>query len=540
VCADHWPVDYPRPNQRRSRWTSLDGEWEFGAGETKRFDRRIRVPFCPQSELSGVHELDPGDVVWYLRRFAAPPAERLVLHFGAVDYRATVSINGEEVASHEGGHTPFSVDVTHVAGRDDNEVVVRVEDPLADRTIPRGKQHWTTRPEGIFYTATTGIWQTVWLEPLPERCIESLRVTPDLDAGAVDLQVEPSDIDVTVTFGGRVVGRRRGSGSVRLAEVHAWSPETPDLYELHIALGDSDEVATYFGLRTVETRDGMFWLNHRPYVQRLVLDQGYFPGGLMTAPSPGDFVRDIRLAKSLGFNGARKHQKIEDPRYLYWADRLGFLVWAEMPSLREASPAGPSRLAAEWERAVLRDRDHPCVVVWAPINETDGLGPDPAPFLDRIYQMTRRLDHSRPVVSNDGWEQATTDICTLHDYSSASDLARRYRTLESALEPSCRARPPYLPGYGYRGEPVIVSEFGGVALSGSGGWGYAQAAGAATLLETYREMVEALMAPGPVAGFCYTQLYDVEQERNGLLTFQRKPKVDPGQIRQVTLTPKHH
>lgn len=532
-------VDHPRPELRRSHWTCLDGEWEFGAGGAPRFERRIRIPFCPQSALSGLRDPEPGDVVWYRRRFDAPDAGRLVLHFGAVDYRATVAVNGKEIAFHEGGHTPFSVDITAIAGRPGNELVVRVEDPLADRTIPRGKQHWTAQPEGIFYTATTGIWQSVWLEPLPERCIESLRLTPDLDAGTVTVGAEaPADVEIVVEFAGRMVGRRVGNGAVQLTEIHPWSPEHPNLYAVHARLGD-DAVDSYFGLRKIETRDGMFWLNGEPYVQRLVLDQGYFPGGLMTAPSGDDLRRDIELAKSLGFNGARKHQKIEDPRYLYWADRLGFLVWGEMPSLRQWSAAGERRLAAEWAEAVARDRDHPCVVAWVPVNESDGMRPDPAAFLDGLREQTRRLDPSRPIVSNDGWEHATTDLCTLHDYAGPGELAVRYRSLESALEPSARARPPYLPGQSYRGEPVIVSEFGGVSLAGDGGWGYAQARDAEELLETYRAMVEALMGRGPVDGFCYTQLYDVEQERNGLLTFDRTPKIDPARVRVVTQTPKH-
>lgn len=258
----------------------------------------------------------------------------------------------------------------------------------------------------------------------------------------------------------------------------------------------------------------------------------------MTAPSANDFKRDIMLAKAMGFNGARKHQKVEDPRYLYWADTLGFLVWSEMPSVRESSADAERRLMAEWEQAVIRDRDHPCIVVWTPVNESDGMSASPAAFLEDVYRLTRRLDPSRLVVSNDGWDHATTDLCTLHDYSGPGELAARYRNIEATLDASGRPRPPYLPGYAYRGEPVIVSEFGGIGLAGGGGWGYSQARDSSQLLETYRQMVEALMEPGPVEGFCYTQLCDVEQEQNGLLTFDRRPKIDPALIRPVTQTAK--
>ncbi len=531
--------EYPRPDFRRSRWVDLDGEWEFGAGETERFDRKILVPFCPQSARSGIGDPSPGDVVWYRRRFDAPEGERLLVHFGAVDYRATVWVNGEEVARHEGGHTPFSADISRVAGRRGNVVVVRAEDPLADKTIPRGKQHWTATPEGIFYTATTGIWQTVWLEPLPARSIEGLRLTPDLDRGTLDVEVDAEgEIEVLATFAGRPVGRRTGSGTMALDAIHAWSPEAPHLYDLQVTLTqhghEVDRVESYFGLRKVETRDGRFWLNGAPYVQRLVLDQGYFPGGLMTAPSSADLRRDIELAKSMGFNGARKHQKVEDPRWCYWADRLGFLAWGEMPSFRQHSADAERRFIAEWTAAVRRDRDHPCIVVWSPVNESDGLSADPAAFLEEVYRTTRELDPTRPVVTNDGWEHTTTDLCTLHDYATADVLRSRYRSVETALDPAFRPRPPYLPGYAYRGEPIVLSEFGGVALAEAGGTFYSEAAGSAGLLEVYQEMIEALMDSGPVQGFCYTQLTDVEQERNGLLTFERNPKIDPALVRPIT------
>ncbi len=524
---------------------NLNGEWEFGVGPTERFDRSVVVPFCPQSELSGIHSTSIGDVVWYRRRFDAPKAERLLVHFGAVDYRSTVWVNGEEVARHEGGHTPFSADITRVVRESDNVVVVRVEDPLADKTIPRGKQYWKESPESIFYTPTTGIWQTVWLEPLPARAIEFLRITPDFDAREVAFEIGGEGPKrAIVTFDGVRIGEWKGDGSIGrivLGEFHPWSPEDPSLYGLDAWCG-SDHVATYFGLRKVETKLGRFWLNGRPYVQRLILDQGYFPGGLLTARTDDDLRRDIELAKAMGFNGARKHQKVEDPRWLYWADTLGFLVWGEMTNFHEHSAAAESRMASEWEEVVQRDRDHPSIVAWVPLNESFGFHGVPldaqAQFQNRLYRITQELDGTRPVVSNDGWLHAITDLCTLHDYSAAHVLRERYQSLDSALEPTAREQPPYLPGYAYRGEPVVVSEFGGVALAGSSGFGWSEVAGAGELLNTYRDMVEALMRPGPVEGFCYTQLTDVEQEQNGLLTFHRRPKVELGLIRRVTETAK--
>lgn len=542
--------EYPRPRLRRPDWINLNGEWEFGAGSRPAFDRHIVVPFCAESQLSGIGEI-PGDVVWYRRRFDAPKAERLALHFGAVDYRATVWVNDRELARHEGGHTPFSVDVTEALRARDNMLVVRAEDPLEDKTVPRGKQFWGRRPEGIFYTPTTGIWQTVWLEPLPARHIRALRINPDLAAGAVDFELDADGrAELDASLDGEVVGRWSGvagRGRIGLERVVPWHPGSPRLYELEARLLDPegktvDRVQTYLGLRTVETRDGRFWLNGEPFVQRLVLDQGYFPGGLLTAPDDDSLRRDIELAKSLGFNGARKHQKVEDPRWLYWADRLGFLVWDEMPSFQAHSPQAEERLAAEWADVVRRDRDHPSVVAWVPANESFGLQEIEASvrsrFLVRLYQLTRELDVTRPVVSNDGWEHSLTDLCTLHDYSRPAEVARRYRSLEGALDGTVSGHAPYNPGFEFRGEPLLVTEFGGLQLAGSGGWGYGQVAGGGQLLRAYRGLVEGLMARGPVEGFCYTQLTDVEQERNGLLTFGRVPKVDPGLVRPITETPK--
>jgi hypothetical protein len=543
--------EHPRPNLRRSEWVSLNGEWEFGAGsvEAPRFDTSILVPFCPEALLSGLGRL-PGDVVWYRRRFDAPEAECLLLHFGAVDYRATVWVNEIEVARHEGGHVPFSADITRAVRPGNNVLLVRAEDPLADRTIPRGKQYWKDTPESIFYTPTTGIWQTVWLEPVGSHRVTRLRLSPDLASGDLGFVVEGDGrIELVVTLGGDEAGRwtgAPGSGRVALEHVAPWHPESPVLYDVEVRLFDgdgkvADHVSSYFGIRSVEARDGRFWLNGEAFVQRLVLDQGYFAGGLMTAPDDQALKHDIELAMTLGFNGARKHQKVEDPRWLYWADRLGFLVWSEMPSFHEHSAEAERRLAAEWAEVVRRDRDHPSIVVWVPANESFGLQDVDASvrsaFLVRLYELTHDLDHTRPVVSNDGWEHALTDLCTIHDYSPPADLARRYRSIATALDGIGSGHPPYNPGFGYRGEPVLMTEFGGTTLSGSGGWGYHEVAGD-QFVEVYGGQIKALMDPGPVEGFCYTQLTDVEQEQNGLLTFGRVPKADPDVIRPLTMTPK--
>jgi beta-galactosidase/beta-glucuronidase len=586
--------EYPRPQFRRPEWTNLNGEWAFAfdnedaglargwhrvpaqdlrSGDSP-FDRRITVPFCYQSELSGIGDPSFHDVVWYARTFdPSPGGERLLLHFGAVDYRAAVWVNGTQVTEHEGGHTPFSADVTPALAQGENVVVVRAEDPSRDATIPRGKQYWKERSEGIFYTRTTGIWQTVWLEPVGRRRIDSLRLSPDVDAARVDVEVgvegfEPGlSLRLAVSVKGDpmlddrmelrapliqrslpLLSRGAAPDTPHLSEwpkPALWSPEHPDLYDLRLELLDADgnvldAVESYFGMRKIEARDGKVLLNDRPYYQRLVLDQGYFPGGLLTAPTDEDLRKDIELAKEMGFNGARKHQKIEDPRWLFWADTLGFLIWGEMANAYAYSPDYVRRITGEWQEAVRRDHNHPCIVAWVPMNESWGvpeLATDPAQIdhLLSLYHLTRSLDRSRPVVSNDGWEHARTDLCTIHDYGSPEDLSCRYATPESSVAARPAKRPIYAPGHSSRGEPILISEFGGIAFSSEeGGWGYSTVADAEEFLERYDALISALLESEAVRGFCYTQLTDVEQEVNGLLTYDRKPKADPARIRKVT------
>ena len=585
--------EYPRPQLRRQDWTNLNGEWSFAfddAGEglakdwqsvtpedlrpgNSPFDRKITVPFCYQSKISGIGETAFHDVVWYARTFEYTPEgdERLLLHFGAVDYRATVWVNGAQVVSHEGGHTPFSADVTQALVGGDNVVVVWAEDPSRDVTIPRGKQYWKEKSEGIFYTRTTGIWQTVWLEPVNRRHIDSLRLTPDVDAASVELEVSVRGIEpgmslrATVELGGEQVLEDtvdlRSSLVERSLPLHCgeapdavhladwpcpalWSPERPSQYDLRLELLDRggevlDRLVSYFGMRKIEVKDGKIFLNDRPLYQRLVLDQGYFPEGILTAPTDEDLRRDVELAKEMGFNGARKHQKVEDPRWLYWADTLGLLVWGEMANAYQYSPEYVRRIMAEWQEAVNRDYNHPCIVAWAPMNESWGV---PNLASDRsqtehlltLYHLTRSLDPTRLVVSNDGWEHAITDLCTIHDYRDAEALAKSYATRESAVAAEPANKPIYVSGHVHGGEPILITEFGGVAFSGDErGWGYSTVADADEFLALYGSLVEALMRSRPIQGFCYTQLTDVEQEINGLLTYDRKPKMDLARVREI-------
>jgi hypothetical protein len=358
-----------------------------------------------------------------------------------------------------------------------------------------------------------------------------------------DLDGDGGPAQLVVRLDGEIVGRwsgPAGRGRVKLEPSMPWHPDSPVLYEVEAMLG-LDRVESYFGLRTVEARDGRVLLNGNPFVQRLVLDQGYFPDGLLTAPSDEALRADIELAQALGFNGARKHQKVEDPRWLYWADRLGFLVWSEMPSFQEHSAEAERRLMFEWADVVRLHRTHPSVVAWVPANESFGLEHVDASvrssFLVSLYRLTHELDGTRPAVSNDGWEHSLTDLCTLHDYSPPDRLAQHFRSVEAALESRASGHAPYDPGFGYRGEPLLVTEFGGLRLSGSAGWGYLDVGDSDQFVATYHDLIEGLMRSSAVAGFCYTQLTDVEQEQNGLLAYDRTPKVEPDRIRPITQAP---
>ncbi|MGE5675391.1 MAG: glycoside hydrolase family 2 protein [Mycobacterium leprae] len=572
--------EYPRPQFVRADWLNLNGTWEFAfddenLGERKRWwagnralERTITVPYAFQTPLSGVGDPSLHDVVWYRRLFTVPAewaGRDLLLHFGAVDYRAKVWVNGQLVATHEGGHTPFAADITAVATKGENVVVVRAEDPSLDMTIPRGKQYWKAKSEGIFYTRTTGIWQTVWLEPVAPTRLDRVRLTPDLDTVSLDARFyiegfKPGlKVQMTVRFEGELVAEEsflaaepRFERSVGLPDpeqryTRLWWPWRPKLHDVTLKLIAPDgtvldTVESYFGLRKISVDGGKVLLNNRPFYQKLVLDQGYWPESLLTPPSDEAIQKDIELTKAMGFNGVRKHQKVEDPRYLYWADKLGLVVWGEMANAYHFSDEYVGRVTREWLEIIDRDYNHPCIVAWVPVNESWGTPRLPTNERERQhllanYHLLKSLDGTRPVVSNDGWEHARTDLLTIHDYSPKRQMLLERYDIDPAetakLLPAGRVL--YVPGQEYRGEPMLITEFGGIAFkTGSQeGWGYSGAADADDFARRYAEVVEALFDCSNVVGWCYTQLTDVEQEINGLLTYDRQPKLPVEVIRKI-------
>ena len=568
--------EYPRPQFTRPDWLSLNGWWEFeqdprdegrdqGWHHHRPLAQRILVPYPVESVLGGIGDRMASDVVWYRRAVAVPPGvagRRLRVHFGAVDWAADVWWNGQYLGHHEGGHTPFHLEVPVYAlaldgpESSEHELVLRAVDHR-ERAQPRGKQHWKPDSETIFYTRTTGIWQSVWLEPLPHTFLDAVRCTPTLADGSVrcqiilggsvrrDLAVEVSVWNPEGALYGTLAIPVDGAEldatlTVDDVDVRPWSPETPNLYSVRYRLCENqntvDEVQSYLGFRHLEARDGQLWLNGQPYFLKMVLDQGYFPDGILAAPSADDLRRDVELTKAMGFNGARKHQKLEDPWWLYWCDHVGLMVWGEAANAWAFTPEAVDRFTREWAEAVARDLNHPALVAWVPINESWGvpdLAADPAQraFVDAVYALTKAWDPTRLVVSNDGWEHTGGDLATVHDYEGTPETLRaRYAHLASVLAFRPSGRALYAPGSQHQGEPVLVTEMGGLSLKtatpdDASHWGYTALDSAADLLARYRAQVEALAASPLVQGFCYTQLTDVEQEVNGLLTDRREPKV---------------
>jgi beta-galactosidase/beta-glucuronidase len=499
-----------------------------------------------------------------------------LLHFGAVDYAARVWVNGQFVADHEGGHTPFKVDITAALNPTGSQrVTVWAQDDPHDLAKPRGKQDWQLEPHSIWYPRTSGIWQTVWAERVPETYIDRIRWTPHFERWEIGFEAfvagkQQNDIQVKVKL---TAGQQRlvnDTYEVLNGEIHRrialsdpgiddyrnellWSPEKPTLIHADIQLWQDgvllDEVRSYTAMRTVAVQRDRFMLNGQPYYLRLVLDQGYWPDTLMTPPSDEALRQDIELVKQMGFNGVRKHQKIEDPRFLYWADVLGLLVWEEMPSAYRFTPQAVERMMKEWAEVIERDASHPCVVVWVPFNESWGV-PDltatPAHrnYVQALYHLTKTLDPTRPVIGNDGWESAATDILAIHDYDSKPQrLAKRYGPEVKLSDLFDRQRPGgrvlTLDGYPHQGQPIMLTEFGGIAYTepeeASKTWGYARSSNAIELHKQYADLLYVVNQVEIFSGFCYTQLTDTFQEANGLLYADRTPKFPLEAIATATM-----
>jgi len=564
--------EYPRPDFVRNDWLNLNGWWNFEFDDENRglelewfqnprFSKKILVPFPFQSEKSGIADQSFHDVFWYHREIAIPEqwkdSSRVLLHFGAFDYQGTLWINGNKIGDHRGGYTPFTLDITDAITHGKGDLVIRGKDTQG-KSQPRGKQYWEPDSADIFYSRTSGIWQTVWMEPVPDPYIASLRIVPRLHPALVSVSVKikgrgnADRLVVTILDekGEVAVKETAPSGNkatldIEIPSARTWSPEDPFLYQISLKLHEGenlkDDVQSYTGIREVRRRGRQILLNGSPIRFRGVLDQGFFPGGIYTPESDDVIRRDVELIRQLGFNGARKHQKVEDPRWYYWCDRIGILVWGEMPSSWEFTKEACGALVLEWPEVIRRDWNHPCIIAWVPINESWGLpelveNTEQQAFLEQMACLTREIDPTRLVVDNSGWCHIDTDIIDLHCYTG--DPGEMKALLEELIRTGRADKhfePPVWVGCGKdRGQPIVISEYGGIALEPDvdpvekegGAWGYGRAASSPEdLARRFTSLTRAILDNPDVAGYVYTQLTDVEQEKNGLLSFDRQPKI---------------
>ncbi|MGI4855109.1 MAG: glycoside hydrolase family 2 protein [Janthinobacterium lividum] len=587
--------DYPRPDFRRKHWINLNGPWQFTIDTEASlvhpadpvFDRVITVPFAPETPASGIDDQGLYSAVWYRLQFEAPKlevGERLRLHFGAVDFAATVWINGAKASEHQGGYTPFHVEIQDLLVEGVQEIVVRAEDDPTDLEKPRGKQDWKREAHSIWYPRTTGIWQTVWMEVLPSTFLSKARWTSNLTRWELGAEVQTvgnlphgSKLHLKLCVGEQVlaedeygyVTRASDAGTYAAGELHRtialsdpgiddfrnellWSPWNPTLIDVELNLLDADGtvldcVTSYTALRSIAIEGDRFVLNGRPLPLRFLLDQGYWPDSGLTAPDSEAFQRDIMLVKEMGFNGVRKHQKIEDPRFLYWADQFGLLVWGEMPSAYRYTPRSIERLTREWTAALDRDLNHPCIVSWVPLNESWGVPDLPVNaaqrhYVQALYYLTKTIDPSRPVIGNDGWESVATDIIGIHDYDSRPDaIARRYGVEEIDTRLFQHERPGgrILRLAGQQEEsrqPIMLTEFGGIALrdAADNTWGYSDSRTPEELEHRYAALLTVVRSLPTLGGFCYTQFTDTYQEANGLVQADRSDKISREAIAEAT------
>jgi Beta-galactosidase/beta-glucuronidase len=561
--------EYPRPQLVRKDWINLNGEWQFEIDSGKSGKDRqlykndlsdtITVPFCPESKLSGIGNKDFMNAVWYKRDIDIPESwngKRILVHFGAVDYQAEIWINGTPAGTHRGGYTSFEFDITGLLRSEKNTITVYAEDDTRSGLQPKGKQCSQYYSAGCDYTRTTGIWQTVWLECVSETYISSFKLFPDPDNACVHISadfkgaINKCRLITTATRDGKAVGKNETyvSGkevryAVALSETKLWNPGEPNLYDLSFELEKDnkviDSVTSYFGLRKISWDDNAILINNIPVFQRLVLDQGFYPDGIYTAPTDEDLKKDIEISMGLGFNGARMHEKVFDPRYIYWADKLGYMVWGEHANwgLDITTPIGLERFLPEWVEAVERDFNHPSIVGWCPFNETwdtNGTRQDNE-VLKNIYLVTKSLDNTRPVIDTSGNYHVITDIFDIHDYEQAPEVFKaRYEPMKTGGT----VYNTFPDRQQYNGQPYFVSEYGGIwwvpKTSVINGWGYGnRPQSEEEFIERYKALTTTLLQNPKICAFCYTQLYDVEQEVNGLYTYTRIPKFNPEIIKTI-------
>ena len=566
--------EYPRPQFERADWLNLNGQWtytfDFGRSgfdrffeKSEGFDGTITVPFCPESKLSGVEYKDFISSMWYQRKVEIPASwdgKKILMHFGGVDYYCVLYVNGETVGRHWGGMSSFEMDITrYVKAGETANIVLQVEDDIRDGFQPGGKQSGSYASSGCMYTRVTGIWQTVWIEAVAPCGLKEVYVKPDFDGSAFVFEPKfyglsnGETFNVKVLDGAKVVASASAKAAtpmtvvVPVKKAKNWSPENPFLYDIEYEVKDAagnviDRVSSYAGMRKVHIEGNRLYLNNKPVFLRFVLDQGFYPEGIWTAPSDAELKADIERSMEVGFNGARLHQKVFEERFHYWADKLGYLVWGEASSwgINVNDERAARNFISEWSDIVVRDRNHPSIIAWTPFNETWGRpdNPEDARIHDRlvsdVYRITKNLDY-RPCHDCSGGYHVLSDIWSYHNYNqNPKELAERLALPEDGTVPTLSLEKECA----YGGQPYFLDEYGGIKWVieqfAENSWGYGE--GPKSLEEFYTRLealTDVILGYDYICGYCYTQLTDVEQEQNGIYTYGRDAKFDPARLRTI-------
>lgn len=576
--------DYPRPQFVRKEWQSLNGEWNFifddkNEGEINQYfldfpkSNKICVPFTYETKLSGIEDESIHYIVWYNRKIELTKEQiknkKVILNFEGSDYKTKVWINGKYVGKQIGGYSRFSFDIENYIVEGENDITVKVEDSLS-KNQPRGKQRYKKESWKCWYIQTTGIWKTVWLEWVSKQYLKSVKNTPKIDKLQLEIETNLSEqdsengnyyIETEISFNGQITNKTKELINSNLQDIEInitqegiehiiqkWSTQNPNLYDINYKLYYNDKVIdtvySYFGIRDITIKDRKIFLNDEQLYLKLILDQGYWKESHLTPPNEESIIKDIESVLAFGYNGVRKHQKVEDERFLYWCDVKGVLVWGEMANCYDFNNVSLQNFTDEWIRVVKQNYNHPSIITWIPINESWGvpnvtISTKQQNFVNSLYYLTKSLDDTRPVISNDGWEHTISDIITIHDYKQdykeIDDEFKDMSILDNLKQYNNKHR-LFVDGYKYKGQPIIMSEYGGIAIDSNEGWGYGkQVKDEEEFLDRFKKLTKSIRNIPYISGYCYTQLTDVQQEVNGLMDAERNYKIEPNKIRDINM-----
>lgn len=576
--------DYPRPQFIRKQWQNLNGEWNFifddnDEGEIKEYfkdfpiNRKINVPFTYETKLSGIEDESIHYIVWYNRKINISKEQlqnnKIILNFEGSDYKTKVWINGNYIGENIGAYSRFSFDIENYVIQGENDIIIKVEDSLS-KDQPRGKQRYKKESWKCWYIQTTGIWKTVWLEWVSKKYLKNIKNTPKMDKVQLEIETNLLEtdfekqnyyIEIEIAFDGQILNKTKELLNTNYQKVEMnivqegvehilqqWSTNQPNLYDINYKLYCEDKVIdivdSYFGVRNISIKGNKIYLNGEQLYLKLILDQGYWKQSHLTPPNEECLIKDIESVLEFGYNGIRKHQKIEDERFLYWCDVKGVLVWSEMANCYNFDDNSLQNFTNEWIKVVKQNYNHPSIITWVPINESWGV-PEVSickkqqNFINSLYYLTKSMDNTRLVISNDGWEHTISDIITIHDYKQDDELLYQEYTdkdmkILNNLKEYNGKHSLFANGYKYKGQPVIMSEYGGIAIYSEEGWGYGkQVKDEKEFVDRFTKLTEAINNIPYISGYCYTQLTDVQQEINGLMDSERNYKIAPNVIRKV-------